>query len=450
VAFDEGTVFVLGAGFTRALLPDAPLMVDDYGGKELLDSLQGRELRTARWILELELEACDGKINLERMLTRLHGRMPYDFNNEIVEELDFLRAKIERNFRDRLTSAMASGRVHSNELRDFARHCLDNKVNCITFNYDTLLDEALCEYWPRWNPDSGYGFLCRTSRIEIEQDIFETFPSQILLLKLHGSMNWRVPLGQPEPYGPGAFRHHQDWYPRNPSGTVSLEEIGDSLKPRFFFVPPILTKTELVQQPILRLLWSKAHELLFNAKRVVFIGYSMPLTDIATGFLFRESLQFPSPDLITVVTRPSVETESQAERAELLRAYQNVFPKLTERQIVCSGARQWVFDNLTHWLYDSHGNPIAFIYGKHVISRSGRFFGTMIDSELVWGDGQGDQSTYMGQLEQGNRLFFQEDLKAAPKYTMVEAPALPGIPAVVPPQIGPCAFRPGVRDVEIE
>ena len=32
---DSGTVFVLGAGFTRAFLPNAPLLVDDYGGDAL-------------------------------------------------------------------------------------------------------------------------------------------------------------------------------------------------------------------------------------------------------------------------------------------------------------------------------------------------------------------------------------------------------------------------------
>jgi hypothetical protein len=127
-----------------------------------------------------------------------------------------------------------------------------------------------------------------------------------------------------------------------------------------------------------------------------------------------------------------------------------VFPLITERQIDFSGARRWVFDNLTQWLYDSHGNPIAFIYGMDVLTRCGRFLGTMIDSSIVWGEGQGAQSTYMGQLEAGNRLFFQEDQKAAAKYMKVEPPVLPGVPAVGPSQIGRSALRPGLRDVVIE
>jgi hypothetical protein len=45
-------------------------------------------------------------------------------------------------FRERLLSAMQNGDVHLNELQNFARHCINNEeVNCVTFNYDTLLDQ---------------------------------------------------------------------------------------------------------------------------------------------------------------------------------------------------------------------------------------------------------------------------------------------------------------------
>src|SRR5262249_7890599 len=161
---------------------------------------------------------------------------------------------------------------------------------------------------------------------------------------------------------------------------------------------PVLTKSELVEQPILRLLWSKAYELLSQARRVVFMGYSLSVTDIAAGFLFRESLQHLAAELITVVDFASDEVSRHSKQAELIRAYKNVFPSITESQINLSGARQWVFDNLTEWLYDSHGNPVAFIYGIHVITRSGRFFGT-IDGVNVWGESPENQSPYKGMIE---------------------------------------------------
>src|SRR6266852_638281 len=33
--WDSGTVFVLGAGFTKAFLPEAPLLIHDYSGDDL-------------------------------------------------------------------------------------------------------------------------------------------------------------------------------------------------------------------------------------------------------------------------------------------------------------------------------------------------------------------------------------------------------------------------------
>ena len=64
-------VFVLGAGFTKAFFPGAPLMMDDYGLDSLLDKFQEFEL--ARRILKLELERDQkkaGQVNMERLMTR--------------------------------------------------------------------------------------------------------------------------------------------------------------------------------------------------------------------------------------------------------------------------------------------------------------------------------------------------------------------------------------------
>jgi hypothetical protein len=44
-------VFVLGAGFTKAFCPDAPLLVDDYGVEQLIVEFQGRPV--ALKLLEL-------------------------------------------------------------------------------------------------------------------------------------------------------------------------------------------------------------------------------------------------------------------------------------------------------------------------------------------------------------------------------------------------------------
>jgi hypothetical protein len=42
-------------------------------------------------------------------------------------------------------------------------------------------------------------------------------------------------------------------------------------------------------------------------------------------------------------------------------AYKAVFPDIEEDRFRFCGAAEWVRNNLTEWLYDSKGNPIAFI-----------------------------------------------------------------------------------------
>lgn len=57
----DGTVYVLGAGFTRAFVPKAPLLVDDYGIPALRKSFES--FRHAAAILDDALaEYADGRV----------------------------------------------------------------------------------------------------------------------------------------------------------------------------------------------------------------------------------------------------------------------------------------------------------------------------------------------------------------------------------------------------
>jgi hypothetical protein len=93
-----------------------------------------------------------------------------------------------------------------------------------------------------------------------------------------------------------------------------------------FIVPPVLTKNALSEQPVLGLVWSRAYEVLEEADHVVFIGYSMPLTDVGGGFLFRESLDHLHPrEDITIVGYAQSEEERTNPPAALVDAYRAVF-----------------------------------------------------------------------------------------------------------------------------
>jgi hypothetical protein len=344
------TVFVLGAGFTKSFVPDAPLLVDDY-----YDASFGHKFEAfsaAHNILETERRLCGGgtSLNLERLWTRLSSGMPYDSRTGAGVERPALLAEVKKRFMDRLTKARA-GTVFHEDLYRFAAYCRLHKIDCITFNYDDFFDKALwrSQELPQpghaslWHPEWGYGFPAKSIRVGEAQH----FRSEhILLLKLHGSINWRVKLGQPKPYAVDAIKRHDEWFhpkafTRFPGYELQeLRELETLLEPEPFMVPPILTKNALMEEPLLKLLWSRAYEILRNAEQVTFIGYSLPVTDIAASTMFREAFSRPDPPSVRVVDY-APDGHKDKKMAYLLDAYRAVFPDISEKQIDLRGGLLW-------------------------------------------------------------------------------------------------------------
>ena len=156
-------VVVTGAGFTRALVPGAPLLVDDFNNDDLEDKVRG--LPNASRLLDWERSLHpSGDIDIERLMTRLDALMPYDYAESAgnaANEYGFLLSELKRAFLGRLREAR-KGAVHRAELKRFAKYCEANGCCCITFNHDDFLDEALAQTGG-WNPYWGYGFFCPSS-----------------------------------------------------------------------------------------------------------------------------------------------------------------------------------------------------------------------------------------------------------------------------------------------
>jgi hypothetical protein len=449
-----GTVFVLGAGFTKAFFPKAPLLVDDYEVDEL--KRQFTRMPHALSLLDMELANTDhppGQINLERLMTRLAGGMPYDIPAGAHKQFALLLSSLKQKFVWRVLLAREPGCVHPGELWLFAAHCFSNELTCVTFNYDDFLDEILWShrqfYDPAegWTPDWGYGFPCAMSESAVRNvTIGPGKPSRMLLLKLHGSVNWRILLGHSGPFAVDAVRHHEEWFQHHVSSKIPLDHVEPFLEDEPFLVPPVLTKTDLVEQPILRLVWTLAVKALARARRVVFIGYSLPITDIAAGFLFREALQHldPSKD-ITVVNFAESDAGRQSKEKGLIAAYQSVFPSIKPDRFDFSGAETWVRENLTQWLYNSRGIPVAFRALDEVVSRDGKYIGRVV--VYVPGRYQIWHGTYRGEIVDGNRL-----LSTVPPPEENRGgsnpPTLPQVPRI-PANIAPIALADGFRDAEL-
>ena len=195
-----------------------------------------------------------------------------------------------------------------------------SKNRIISFNYDIMLDEALKTKRGGWQgiyPKKILENSCNTTRIE--------YP---LLLKLHGSINWRIDKVDFGKLINGNIS--EDDYEKlkqvigykNENLTnfaaeknrIRLDKIerkdGRIRDPRKnnslpCIIPPIQSKP-IVHIEQFRMMWDLASEYLSMCKELYIIGYSLPETDALAGALFR-SIQNNNLKKITIID-PDVET----------------------------------------------------------------------------------------------------------------------------------------------
>ncbi len=327
-------VVVTGAGFTRALVPGAPLLIDDFNNDALEGKVQG--LPNASRLLDGErISNPNSYINIERLMTRLDALMPYDYAEKAdntANEYGYLLSELKRAFLDRLNEAR-EGQIHYAELKQFAEYCKSKSCCCVTFNYDDFLDEALFGTGS-WEPFWGYGFFCQSSLAVVATLISQIMDSELQLLKLHGSINWRAKLGSASPFAIDSITHHHDWSNIDPG----YPQVSDHLEPEPVMVPPVLSKSSLVEQPVLRLIWSRAFASLETAHEVTFIGYSFPTTDIAARTLFSEALKDLPPESIKIVNL----NQDEAEKVKTQERYRLVLGDIPDEQFHWGGALEWI------------------------------------------------------------------------------------------------------------
>jgi hypothetical protein len=96
------TVFVLGAGFTKAFIPTAPLLVDTYKIDTVISKYRG--FPNVAEVIQGEKDRHAGpQIDIERLLTRLEG-LPFDTEETLVHFVSVKR-DVNRLFLDRLEDA---------------------------------------------------------------------------------------------------------------------------------------------------------------------------------------------------------------------------------------------------------------------------------------------------------------------------------------------------------
>ena len=271
------TVFVLGAGFSRAVSSHMPLMKDLPTVLTLGDNLR----------LDLEALTSDHDSDIERYLSYLAVRQPF------LTEAENLRNRAL--FLD-ISTALASRLLDAQNrvleeaipdwLLDFVIHLHSTRSTVITLNYDHLLEKAGGS--TPWHSDSeqlqgSHFWSVPITNINLrEAAVLGSSPLKTFrVLKLHGSLGW-VYSGSESFYGEAIYSLalNPGWHPDSDPDPDSRAVDKVPL-----IVPPTTGKSDFFNNETVRAQWQLAAAALRDASEVVVLGYSMPVSDFLVGGL---------------------------------------------------------------------------------------------------------------------------------------------------------------------
>ncbi len=270
----DRTTFVLGAGFSRAVHPNMPLMKDLYTDKfehlvkDAIGWIPGDVEETLAYAYDPPAYLSDAD--------RLRAKALY---LDLVDEID---AELARSERDATSEPPPPWLVQLTQLWH------QNQCHVLTFNYDTLVErcairnadpdgdeiDPIAIYVAPVPPEKsryGYGLVAPTA------------PATFRLIKLHGSRSWSwhsdgsqddVVYSRKIKRWPGLSVPERDGLDK---GSVGLSTA---------IVPPVGAKDAFMSRDILRSQWRAAADA--PNERVVVLGYSLPEPDRLSRMLFRD------------------------------------------------------------------------------------------------------------------------------------------------------------------
>lgn len=152
-----------------------------------------------------------------------------------------------------------------------------NFLGYITFNYDLLLEDSLKKLGKQ------YHYL--GVNIDIFDRYYMNFRPSILILKLHGSLNWELVSGDKH-----IIFKEKSVKPEYPEYSIDANNYTEP-----GIVPPTILKEEINSEynesnPLKRVLinqWKYAIQLLSKADKVIIVGYSFPETDYHVHRIFQ-------------------------------------------------------------------------------------------------------------------------------------------------------------------
>jgi len=278
-------VIILGAGasidVSNGKLPSATNFFERIRtNKELYELLESQEIRGALSTLlpialtdESSFKHLD-RLNIEELFTLASLESEMDSTDRRLWHLTELIRK---------TIVTCSKNLDEGDgYRLFVDEQIDDRTSVISFNWDTLLDEALPDYCPPGAPmPKGFGLhwafreTCTAEASTFTKNIdwgvpLHKFVAKPSYLKLHGSVDVVVCRNQ------HCRRFMQPFRVTNCTEDHFCSECYEKVAPHI--VPPIQNKP-IRQYHHIRRSWMLASRLIQQAEEVMVWGYSLPVTD---------------------------------------------------------------------------------------------------------------------------------------------------------------------------
>lgn len=291
VGLDEATGVILGAGATRGAsfvkklsgaLP--PLDTDFFIQLQRLSKSKPQRLVEDTIEDAARIFGRDFNLTLEQYLTHIEQLANvFDDYRLAGRPTDNPYIRMRENLIQALAAVLDESVGHKPEClyhQDLVKS-LTPRDAIISFNYDWVIDHTLRVYGQgKWNPLEGYGVgIYRGAGANFwatrRANTGPLFPTRTIeLLKMHGSMNWfPVPTEREHPH----VRLRQRWW----------HQQGDL---RFEIAPPEWNKP--IRSGVYKEVWRRARRALRRSHALVFIGYSLPETDLpARALLLVDAVQ---------------------------------------------------------------------------------------------------------------------------------------------------------------
>ena len=267
-------VFLLGAGFSKAVCKAMPTMSELY---DLLGHLAG----SPDGFSSSAYEYASG--NVETLLSYYAIPSPHDDGPELLRKrrvTTLLEIEIGRLLHDREEGGLVGGLNPNAERLIVKWHKARSHI--LTTNYDTLVERiASRDIFPMANGKVDHLFYTDLYPIPVTNAISRdggmvvgsNYPDTFTLYKLHGSTTWYRSMTEST---------------LDPIYGMSHDRIGDARYRKFvadkrrFIVPPVYDKSSLLSHESIRNLWWQARNFaLRQADNIYAIGYSLPETDVS-------------------------------------------------------------------------------------------------------------------------------------------------------------------------